>query len=113
MEKVWKDIGGNQDKILSTEKFGGYKIEVKERMERRERLALRNKVKEEERLRDNTGIDRNENEFARPNGLRENAETTICVRDLDLPERRDTSTGIPGGGCADVPLWQSNIIELT
>ena len=32
------------------EKFGGYKTEVKERIEIRERLALRNKVMEEEHL---------------------------------------------------------------
>ena len=36
--------------ILSVEKSGGYKTEVKERIELRERLALRNKVKEEEHL---------------------------------------------------------------
>ena len=51
VEKAWKDIGGNQEEILlSIEKFGGYKTEVKERIETRERLALRNKVKEEEHL---------------------------------------------------------------
>ena len=32
------------------EKFAGYKTEVKERIEIRERLALRNKVMEEEHL---------------------------------------------------------------
>ena len=32
---------------MSIEKFAGYKTEVKERIEIRERLALRNKVKEE------------------------------------------------------------------
>ena len=35
---------------LTIEKFGGYKTEVKGRTETMERLALRNKVKEEERL---------------------------------------------------------------
>ena len=29
VEKIWKDRGGNQEEILSTEKFGGYKTEVK------------------------------------------------------------------------------------
>ena len=49
--KVWKDIGGNQEEILSIEKFAGYKTEVKEMIEIRESsLALRNKVKEEEHL---------------------------------------------------------------
>ena len=59
------------------EKFGGYKTEVKERIEIRERLALRNKVKEEEHLRDIRGrVKRrnwNEHVSARANGLLENA----------------------------------------
>ena len=50
VEKVWKEIGGNQEEILSINKFGGCKAEVKERIETRERLARRNKVKEEEQL---------------------------------------------------------------
>ena len=51
-DKVWKEIGGNQEEILSINKFGGCKAEVKERIETRERPALRNKVKEKEHLRD-------------------------------------------------------------
>ena len=47
VEKIRKDSGGGQDEALSIEKFGGYKTDVKERIEERERLALRNKVKEE------------------------------------------------------------------
>ena len=50
VEKAWKDIGRNQEEILSIEKFAGYKTEAKEKIEIRERLALRNKVKEEEQL---------------------------------------------------------------
>ena len=50
VEKKWKDLGGYQEEVLSTEKFGGYKTQVKERIEKRERLALRNKVKEEKSL---------------------------------------------------------------
>ena len=50
VEKVWKDIGGNQEQILTTEKFAGCKTEVKGRIDVRRRLllliALRNKVKE-------------------------------------------------------------------
>ena len=84
VEKVWTGIGGNQEEILlSIEKFAGYKTEVKERIEIRERLALRNKVKEEEHLRDLRGVqrrNRNENVFARPNGPSENAETAISWR---------------------------------
>ena len=37
-ENVWKDIGGNQEEILSVEEFAGYKTEVKEKIEIRERL---------------------------------------------------------------------------
>ena len=29
VEKIWKDVGGDQEEVLSTEKFGGYKTEVK------------------------------------------------------------------------------------
>ena len=47
---MWKDIGGNQEEILSIEKFAGCMTEVKEEIELRERLALRNKVKEAEHL---------------------------------------------------------------
>ena len=36
-----KDIGGDQEEVLSTKKFGGYKTEVNERIEEKERLALR------------------------------------------------------------------------
>ena len=46
----------------------------------RERLALRNKEQEEEHLKIYGGVkrrNRDENMFARPNGLRENAETAI------------------------------------
>ena len=53
------------------EKFGGYKTNVKGRREERERLALRNKVKEEKHLEIYGGLS------ARPNGLREKAETAI------------------------------------
>ena len=47
---VWKDIGGSEEEMLSIEKFAGYKTEVKERIETRERLALGNKVKEGEHI---------------------------------------------------------------
>ena len=48
VEKAWRDIGGNEENTLSIEKFAGYKTEVKENIEIRERLALKNKVKEKE-----------------------------------------------------------------
>ena len=46
VEKIWKGLGDRKE-VLPIEKFGGYKTEVKERIEKRERLAVRNKVKEE------------------------------------------------------------------
>ena len=61
----------------------GVQDRSKSNIEMRERLALRNKVKEEEHLKDLRGgkrRNRNENVFARPNGLRENAETAISCR---------------------------------
>ena len=30
--KVWKDVGGNQEEIMSAEMFGGYNAEVEESM---------------------------------------------------------------------------------
>ena len=85
VEKVWKDIGGNLEEIpLSIEKFAGYKTEVKERIEIRTRLALRKKQGEGggtlTDLRAVKSRNRNQNAFARPNGLRENAETAISCR---------------------------------
>ena len=67
------------------EKFGGYKTEVKEIIEERERLlvALGNKVKEEKHLRDMREVGGrcwNENVFALPNGLREKAEPATSCR---------------------------------
>ena len=41
LEKAWKEIGGNEETVPSMEKFGGYKTEVKERIESREGLTLK------------------------------------------------------------------------
>ena len=59
-------IGGNQEEMLSIEKFGGYTTEVKQRIEIWETLALRNKVKEEQHLNDIQVKRRDRNEFAQP-----------------------------------------------
>ena len=68
---------------MFAERFRRKTAEVEEIVEARERLTLRNKVKSEKLLRYIQGIerrDRNDNVFARPNGLRENAETVIsCI----------------------------------
>ena len=91
VEKVWKDIGGNQEEILSIDKFAGYKTEAKEKIEMRERLALRNKVKEEEHLqiygrsREEIGMKtcfHSQLDYAKTLKLR------FRVGDLDQPERR-------------------------
>ena len=50
VEKVWKGMGGNQEEMMSAEKFGRYKADAGEGIERWERLALRNKVKSGERV---------------------------------------------------------------
>ena len=84
VEEVWKDTRGNQEEILSIEKFAGYKTEVvKEKIEIRERLALRNKVKEEEhleiygRLREEIGT---KTYLHMPMEICENAETATSCR---------------------------------
>ena len=45
VEKVWKDVRGNHEYGMSVEKFGRYKTGLEERIQTRQRLALRNKVK--------------------------------------------------------------------
>ena len=58
-----------------------------------ERLVLRNKVKEEEILQIYGRLrEYDENVFAPPNRLRENAETAISGRGSGLPERRKRCT---------------------
>ena len=47
VEKVRRDIGGNLEEIRSIAKFAGYQTS-KKNIETRQRLAPRNKVKEEE-----------------------------------------------------------------
>ena len=44
VDKLWKEVGGDRENIQSIEKFGGYKVEVKERAKERERLTLGNEV---------------------------------------------------------------------
>ena len=50
VEHIWKGLGGDEEEVLSMYNFDGYKAEVKEIIQERERLALRNKVKEEKHL---------------------------------------------------------------
>ena len=82
--------------MLILGKFGGYETEVREIIEEKERLALRNKVKEEKHFRDMRGVEGrcwSENVAARPNGLREIAETAISCTGLGpTRKKRYTST---------------------
>ena len=83
---------------MSADKFGRYKAEAEVRTGRTERLALRNNVKSEKRLRDKREIERRDimkthlhgpMDFAKAQKLR----CRVRVSDLDLPERRKRYTG--------------------
>ena len=50
VEKVWKDIGRKQEDLMSAEKFGRYKADVEEIIERREKLVLIYNMKSEKRF---------------------------------------------------------------
>ena len=95
VEKVWKDIGGNQEEVMSAGKFGKYKAEVEETIERRERLALRNKVESEKhleiygRLREGIGM---KTYLHGPMDFAKTLKLRFRVGDLDLPERRKRCT---------------------
>ena len=81
VEKLWKDIGGNEEEATSAGKVGKYKAEVEERIERREASATK-QGGIGQILGDIWGIEgrnRNENVLARANGLRENAKTAFFV----------------------------------
>ena len=65
--------------------MGGAETDVKERIHARERLALRNKVNEKEDTEVYEGFNGRDRKrktylFARPNGLRENAEAEFSCR---------------------------------
>ena len=91
VEKVWKDLGGKQEDIPPIEEFGGYKTDAKERIEIRERLPLRNKVKEEDHLKVYGGL---REEIGMKTCLHgpmvyvKTLKLRLRVGDLDLPERR-------------------------
>ena len=77
------------------EQFGGYKTEVTERVEARERLALRNKVKEEKHLEMSGGLREDTGMKTYLHGRMDYAKKLKLqcrVGDLDLPERRKRYT---------------------
>ena len=66
---------------MSVEKFGRYQTEVEDRIEIRERLALINEVKSEKHLEIYGGQAIGmKTYFARPDGLRNNAESALSCR---------------------------------
>ena len=90
-EKAWKDIGGNREEMMSAERFRRYKTEVEENIERRERLAPKNKVESEKHLRDIRGSSEGIGMKTYLHGPIDFAKTLnlrLFVGDLDLPERR-------------------------
>ena len=102
---MWKDIGGNQEEILSIEKFAGCMAQVKEKIEIRERLALRNKVKEAEHLEIYWGLREEIGMKTYLHGPMDYAKTLkrrFRVGDLDLPEgrKRYTSSRVEEGETA-------------
>ena len=81
VEKIWKDIGGNQEEMMSAEKFGRYKTEGEARIERKASAKKQGGLGETlGDIRGTTRMERNENVFARRTGLRENAETASSCR---------------------------------
>ena len=90
VEKLYKNLEADQE-VQSIEKFGGYKTKVKERIEERERLALRNKVKEEKHLQIYRRLREDIEMKTSLHGPMEHAKKLklrFRVGDLDLPERR-------------------------
>ena len=82
---------GRPRRALSIEKFGGYKTEVKGRIEERERLALRNKAEAEKHLeiygglREDIGM---KMYLHGPMDYAKKLKLRFRVGDLDIPERR-------------------------
>ena len=95
VEKVWKDIGGNQEEVMSAGKFGRYKAEVEEIIKRRERPALRNKVESGKHLEIYGGLSEGIGMKTFLHGPMDFAKT-LKLRfrggGLDLPERRQRYT---------------------
>ena len=86
---------GDQEEVLSTEKCGGYKPEVKERLEERERQALRNTVKEEKHLDiygGLRGVIGMKTYLHGPMDYAKKLKLRFRVGDLNLPEKRCASS---------------------
>ena len=80
VEKVWQEIGGNKDEVLSIGESAGYKTKVRDMIETREKGALRCKSRQGKTSEDIRGVkrgDRDETIFAWPTGRGEKLETAI------------------------------------
>ena len=69
--------------LQSIEKFGGVQDRSEGKDRNKEKASAKKQGERGGTLRDSRGVtrrNRNENVFARPNGLRENAETAISCR---------------------------------
>ena len=95
VEKIWKDLGGDQEEVLSTDNFGGYKTEVEDIVEERERQALSNKVKEEKHSEIHGGFKEYigmKTYLHVPMDYAKRLKLRFRIGDLDLPERRKRYT---------------------
>ena len=84
---------------MSAGKFGWYKVEVEERIERRERIALRNEVESEKHLGVCVGLREGiemKTYLHGPMDFVKTLKLRFRVGDLDLPERRKRYNSIAG-----------------
>ena len=95
VEKVWQEIGGNKDEVLSIGESAGYKTKVRDMIEIREKGALRCKVDKEEHLKIYGGLKEGigmKEYLHGPLDAAKNLKLRFRVGDLDLPERRKRYT---------------------
>ena len=52
VEKIWKELGGDYEEVLSIEKFGGYKTELKKNNRRKGKVSAKKEGETEETLGD-------------------------------------------------------------
>ena len=106
LEKICKDLRGDQEEIVSIEKLGGYKAEVKETVKERERQTLRNKLREKHLeiyggLRE--GIAK-KMYLHGPMDYAKKLKLRFHVGDLDLPERGKRYTSSREGEDVDTNM---------
>ena len=95
VERVWQEIGGDKDEVLSIGESAGHKTKVRDMIETREKGALRCKVDKEEFLKIYGGLKEGIGMKAYLHGPLEaakNLKLRFRGGDLDLPERRQRRT---------------------